>query len=232
MLCGRDGGKKQVLMKKRALLVWGGWSGHEPEQTARLFAAELEKAGFEARLENTLDVFADRQALLGLDLIVPVWTMDTLTQQQERGLLAAVRGGVGFGGWHGGMCDAFRKSLAYHFMTGGQFLCHPGGIIDYTINIDVVGDPITQGIKDFNLHSEQYYMLTDPGNEVLASATFSGQHEGLDWIRGVKMPVVWKRRYGNARVFYASFGHVAKDFDVPEAREIVRRGLLWAARSL
>jgi hypothetical protein len=117
-------------------------------------------------------------------------------------------------------------------MTGGQFLNHPGGIIDYSVNIIRGDDPITQGIGDFQMRSEQYNMLVHPGNEVLATTTFSGDHEGMDFMRGVIMPVVWKRRYGKARVFYNSLGHVAKDFEVPEVLEITRRGLLWAAGAL
>ena len=89
-------------------------------------------------------------------------------------------------------------------------------------------DPIVKGIKDFKMKSEQYYMHTDPGNEVLATTTFTGEH--AEWINGTVMPVIWKRRYGKGRVFYTSLGHVAKDFDVPELKEIVRRGMLWAAR--
>ena len=34
----------------------------------------------------------------------------------------------------------------------------------------------------------------------------------------------------DGRVFVACWGHTHKDFEVEEAREIVRRGLLWAAR--
>ena len=57
-----------------------------------------------------------------------------------------------------------------------------------------------QGITDFDYPSEQYYMHVDPANEVLATTTFSGEH--APWIEGVVMPVVWKRRYGEGRVFY------------------------------
>jgi uncharacterized protein len=78
------------------------------------------------------------------------------------------------------------------------------------------------------MHSEQYYMHVDPSNEVLATTTFKG--DIFSWIEGVVMPVVWKRKWGRGNVFYCSLGHVAKDFDVPEVREIVRRGLLWATR--
>jgi hypothetical protein len=113
-------------------------------------------------------------------------------------------------------------------MVGGQWVAHPGNIIDYTVNITDRTDPITAGLDDFQMHSEQYYMHVDPSNEVLATTTFSGEHDA--WVKDVVMPVVWKRRWDQGRVFYCSLGHVASDFDVPEVREIVRRGLLWAAR--
>lgn len=213
---------------RQALMLAGGWSGHEPEATARLFARLLEAEGFAVRLEHTLDVLRDGSYLQSLELIVPVWTMGEIDAEQERGLLVAVQRGVGLGGWHGGMCDAFRQSTSYQFMTGGQWVAHPGGIVDYRVDVAQPQDPIMRGIASFGMRSEQYYLHVDPGNEVLATTTFSGAHEGIDWIAGVTMPVVWKRRHGAGRVFYCSLGHVLADFDVPEAREIVRRGLLWA----
>ena len=213
---------------KSALLVWGGWDGHEPKQTAEIFAACLESEGFQTELADTLDVYLDADKLHSLNLIVPVWTMSTITNEQENGLLEAVQSGVGIGGWHGGMADSFRNNTNYQFMVGGQWVAHPGGVIDYRVNVSSHDDPITAGIQDFDMHSEQYYMHVDPSNEVLATTTFSGEH--TPWIEGTVMPVVWKRRWGQGKVFYCSLGHVAKDFDVPEAREIVRRGLLWAAR--
>jgi type 1 glutamine amidotransferase len=126
------------------------------------------------------------------------------------------------------MADSFRNNTEYQFMVGGQWVAHPGNIIHYRVNIVDQADPITAGLSDFDMHSEQYYMHVDPSNEVLATTTFRG--DVLPWIDGVVMPVVWKRRWGDGRVFYSSLGHVSKDFDVPEAREIVRRGLLWATR--
>jgi hypothetical protein len=126
------------------------------------------------------------------------------------------------------MGDSFRNNTEYQFMVGGQWVAHPGGVIDYRVNIINHTDPITKGLPDFDMHSEQYYMHTDPSNEVLATTTFTGAH--CAWIGGAVMPVVWKRRWGAGRVFYTSLGHVAADFRVPEAAEIVRRGMLWAAR--
>jgi uncharacterized protein len=215
---------------KQALLVWGGWDGHEPDKCARIFAPLLEKEGYKVEISDTLDALLDAPKLAALHLIVPVWTMGQITGDQAKSLLAAIRGGVGIGGWHGGMADSFRQDTNYQFMVGGQWVQHPGGVIDYEVEITKPDDPIVRGIRRFKMHSEQYYMHVDPGNEVLATTTFQGEHDGMDWIRGTVMPVVWKRRYGEGRVFYSSLGHVAVDFDVPEAREIVRRGLLWASR--
>ena len=213
---------------KSALFVWGGWEGHQPRLTAELFAGILRDEGFAVELSNSLDSYLDADKLRSLSLIVPVVTMSTITSDQEKGLLAAVRSGVGVGGWHGGMADSFRNNTDYQWMVGGQWVAHPGNVIDYRVNIVNHADPITAGLDDFNMHSEQYYMHVDPGNEVLATTTFDGKY--ADWVAGTVMPVVWKRRYGAGRVFYCSLGHQAVDFDVPEAREIVKRGLIWAAR--
>jgi len=213
---------------KQALMVWGGWDGHEPKQCVDILAPHLEKSGFEVRISDTLDVYLETDYLQSLSLIVPVWTMGTITNEQEKGLLDAVRSGVGIAGWHGGMGDSFRNNVDYQFMVGGQWVVHPGGVIDYEVNITNHDDPITKGLADFKMHSEQYYVHVDPSNEVLAETTFNG--DVYPWIEGATIPVVWKRAYGAARVFYASVGHVAADFDVPEAKEIVERGMLWAAR--
>ena len=178
---------------------------------------------------NDLGRYTDKTYLQSLDLIVPVWTMSDIAKEQEQGLLDAVRSGVGLAGWHGGMADSFRNSVDYQFMVGGQWVAHPGDIIAYEVNL-VSDDPIVAGLADFQMESEQYYMHVDPSNEVLATTTFSGEHGDVPWIKGTVMPVVWKRRWGAAKVFYSSLGHVRKDFDVPEVRDIMLRGMLWAAR--
>ncbi len=216
--------------KKKALFVWGGWEGHEPKKCVDIFAPWLEQQGFEVEISHTLDSYLDVDKLKSLDLIVQAFTMSTITREQERGLLEAVKSGVGLAGWHGGLADAFRSNTEYQFMVGGQWVAHPGGIIDYEVNIINHQDPITAGLSDFKMNSEQYYMHVDPIVEVLATTTFSAEH--ASWIEGAVMPVVWKKMYGEGRVFYTSLGHLARDFDVPEARIIVQRGMLWAARCL
>jgi type 1 glutamine amidotransferase len=209
-------------------MVWGGWKGHEPKQCVEVFAPWLESQGFQVEVRDTLDAYLEKEKMAALSLIVPVWTMGQITKEQRIGLLDAIKSGVGIAGWHGGMGDSFRNETDYQFMVGGQWVAHPGGIIDYTVHITRPDDPIMAGLKDFAMHSEQYYMHTDPGNEVLATTTFTGAH--CEWIAGTVMPVVWKRRWGKGRVFYSSLGHVAKDFDVPECRTIMQRGMLWASR--
>ena len=180
------------------------------------------------RQHVTLSIDEDLYREMKLQAVREDRDVSTITEEQERGLLDAVSAGTGIGGWHGGMADAFRNNPAYQFMVGGQWVAHPGSIINYRVNIIDREDPITRGLDDFQMHSEQYYMHVDPSNEVLATTTFSGQH--CAWIEGTVMPVVWKRSFGSGRVFYSSLGHVAKDFAVDEARTLTERGLIWAAR--
>jgi len=212
---------------REALIVWGGWSGHEPEQGARIVGDMLERHGFTVYIENTTEAFAD-PAIADMSLVVPIVTMAKIEKEEVENLAAAVRGGVGLAGYHGGMCDAFRDCIDYHFICGGQWVAHPGGIIDYQVDVAAPDDPIMQGLSSFAYRSEQYYMHVDPSNQVLATTRFSGEH--APWLEGVVMPVVWKRRHGLGRVFYSSLGHVASEFAVPEMRTILERGLVWAAR--
>lgn len=215
---------------KRALINWGGWDGHEPEACATLFTDLLREKNYDVDLLSDLSIYADEAHLRSFDVIVPVWTMSEISLEQERGLLNAIRSGVGLAGWHGGMGDSFRTSTDYQFMVGGQWVAHPGNIIPYRVESTHPDDPIMAGIGNFEMISEQYYLHTDPGNEVLATTTFSGDQGDVPWIAGTVMPVVWKRHFGAGRVFYSSLGHVRQDFEVPEAREITLRGILWATR--
>jgi len=210
--------------KKKALIVWGGWDGHEPKQVAAIFKRQLTRRGFEVEVADTLDVFCDGRKLAKLDLIVPQWTMGEITRAQVLGVTRAVAGGVGIAGVHGGMGDAFRDSVDWQFMVGGQWVAHPGGVIRYRVHVVDHADCVTAGLDHFQMKSEQYYMHVDPSNHVLATTTFE--------VNGCTMPVAWKRTWGKGRVFYSSLGHVAKDFDVPEALTIITRGMLWAAGAL
>jgi type 1 glutamine amidotransferase len=214
---------------KRALVTWGGWDGHEPKQCSEMVISILRNEGYEVNVFDTLDCYTDKKVMMTLDIIVPLWTMSEITKEQEDGLLEAVKGGVGIAGWHGGIGDSFRNNTEYQWMVGGQWVAHPGGMVEYEVNIVKKNDPIVAGITDFKVHSEQYYMHVDPSNEVLATTTFSGEY--AEWIKGCVMPVIWKRMWGKGRVFYISLGHNARDFNkVPEIGEIVRRGMLWASK--
>jgi type 1 glutamine amidotransferase len=215
--------------EKKALFVYGGWEGHEPVQCRDVFVPWMKSLGWDVTVSDSQDVYADKELMGSLDLVVQTWTMGTIDPKNLAGLLAAVKGGVGIAGWHGGLGDAYRNETEYQFMVGGQWVAHPGNITDYTVEITDENDPITAGLSDFTMHSEQYYMHVDPNNDVLATTTFTG--EPAPWIAGATMPVVWKKVYGKGRVFYSSLGHVASDFDVPEALKIMQRGILWASES-
>jgi type 1 glutamine amidotransferase len=213
---------------RSALIVWGGWNGHDPEECAAIYRRWLHEDGFSVRVETDPEVFAD-PAIKELSLIVPCITMGTIGKDAANNLAATIEGGVGMGGHHGTMGDSFHDSPLYQFVVGGQWVSHPGNIVDYTVDVVKGDDPIMQGIKSFPYTSEQYYMHVDPANEVLATTTFSGDH--APWIKGVVMPVVWKKMYGAGRVFYSSLGHKATEFENPNMATILRRGINWAARA-
>jgi len=212
---------------RSALIVYGGWEGHDPEECAQIYRRWLHEDGFTVRMATETKAFAD-PSLNELSLIVPIFTMSKIEKEEAQNLAQAIESGVGMAGHHGGMGDAFRDNVDYQFITGGQWVAHPGNIIDYTVDVVKPDDPVMQGIKSFPYTSEQYYMHVDPANEVLATTTFSGEH--APWTKGVVMPVVWKRMYGNGRVFYSSLGHRAKEFENVEMATILRRGINWAAR--
>lgn len=218
-----------TLKGKKVLFVWGGWDGHEPKQSVDIFVPWLKAEGADLTVSDTLDIYLNESLMSSLDLIIQIWTMGKITNEQERALLKAVKSGVGLAGWHGGIGDSFRDNVEFQFMVGGQWVAHPGNIIDYRVNITDHNDSVTKGLNDFNMHSEQYYMHIDPNVKVLATTEFSGEH--ASWIEGGIIPVAWKKYYGEGRVFYSSLGHVMSDFKVPEVLTIQKRGILWAAES-
>lgn len=213
----------------RALIVWGGWMGHEPDLVAEIFRREIEAMGGKADVFDTLDAFVNND-LLSYDLIVPIWTMGEISREQETAVVDAVRSGVGIAGCHGGMCDAFRSAVRWQFMTGGNWVAHPGGAeVEYTVEVRRGSHPIVEGIPDFKVKSEQYYLHYDPAVKVLATTRFptvDGPHSPNG---PVDMPVVWIKYWGEGRVFYCSLGHKAHTIEIPEALELMRRGFRWAA---
>jgi type 1 glutamine amidotransferase len=213
----------------RALMVRGGWDGHQPVACTELFRDLLVDNGFEVGTSQTLDVYTDRDLLDATDLIIQCWTGGRFTPEQEEGLVARVRSGAGFAGWHGGILATGYEASSYQFMIGGRFLCHPGGFVDHTV--DITGDhPIVAGLESFPVYTEQYYCHVDPSLEVLATTTFAG-HPEEPGTAGVVMPVVWLRRFGAGRVFVSTLGHSPADLLVPQTRTLTGRGLLWAAAS-
>ncbi|PWL51676.1 MAG: hypothetical protein DBY36_04820 [Clostridiales bacterium] len=218
------------MAKKQALIVWGGWDGHEPDKVAARFQRILENEGLEVCVSDTLDAFADAERLMGLHLIVPIWTGGNLSGELCRNVGRAVAAGTGLAGNHGGMCDAFRENVEWQFMTGANWVSHPGGIIDYTVEIRRnSSSPIVEGIEDFHVCSEQYYLHVDPAIEILATTRFPQATYYHSANKAIDMPVVWTKKWGHGRVFYSSLGHTDNVFDdSPASEEIMRRGMLWA----
>lgn len=208
----------------RALILAGGWPGHQPGVMAELLQRELQPAGLMVDVTTDLAVLGDEVALSGYRLISPCWTMGVLTETQSKGLQRAVRAGAGLAGVHGGMGDAFRADLNYQWMVGGQFVGHPH-VGAYRVSKTAVPHPITATLPaTFDYESEQYYMLVDPAVTVLAETPYVREDHA------VTMPVAWVRHWGRGRVFYHSLGHEPSEFArFPAALELTRRGLLWAA---
>jgi type 1 glutamine amidotransferase len=200
--------------------------GHEPVAATDRYAKFLSTQDYDVSTSDTLDAYLDD--LSGLDLIVQCWTMGTITAEQLAGLTAAVRAGTGFAGWHGGIVDAFRDRPDYHLLTGGQFIHHHKEFVRYVVH--PVGEhPVVADLGPFEVHSEQYYVHADPGNEVLASTEYLPDPDRPE-IGTPAMPVTWVRRHGAGRVFVTTIGHRLADLDVPSVDEMIRRGLLWATR--
>ncbi len=216
---------------KKALIFQGGWDGHEPVLTSKRFAAMLEKNGIAAEIYDNHDCFADLEKLLTYDLIVACWTMGTMEGQYSRNISEAVARGVGLAGCHGGMCDAFRMDTEWQFMTGGQWVSHPGGDgIEYTVNVRRGSSPIVEGLEDFTVKSEHYYLHIDPAVEVLATTRFPLVNYYHAANKPVDMPVAWTKYWGIGRVFYNSLGHHDDVFDLsPNAAVLMERGMVWAA---
>ena len=216
-------------MTRRALVVRGGWDGHAPEEAADLFVPYLREHDFDVTVEGSLEVYADAEFMAATDLVVQCWTMGDILADELRGLRTAVAAGTGFAGWHGGIVDSFRVATDYLQLVGAQFAAHPNNLVEHTIEITRPDHPIVEGIGAFALHSEQYWLLTDPLNEVLATTTIT-PGPGDEWHAPITSPAVWTRLWGAGRVFVSTPGHQLADLEVPQVRAIIERGLLWAAR--
>jgi len=216
------------LKGKKILVVYGGWEGHQPKIFAEKITKWLLDQEAEVKLVKGTSIYTNTNVMKDLDLVIQHITMSKMSPQETKGLINTIARGVGLAGCHGGLGDSFRDNTEYQYMVGGQFVKHPGGQVTYTVNIESKNDPITYGIKDFSLHTEQYYMHIDPNLEVLASTKFSGIHDS--WIKGAVVPVVWKKLYGKGRVFYNSIGHSKETFEIPEVWTLIKRGVVWAAQ--
>jgi len=229
---------------KFALVVRGGWDGHQPIEATNLFIPYLEEQGFTLRVEDSPAVYADAASLSGLDLIVQCMTMSTIERDEFNGLRAAVEAGTGLAGWHGGIADSYRNTSDYLHFIGGQFACHPGkhpserigeqsdNYVPYRVNMlpAAAEHQITAGIGDFDLVTEQYWVLSDDYIDVLATTT-QLVRDWDPWHRPVTSPAIWTRQWGQGRIFVATPGHHVDILEDPNVNTIIKRGMLWASRS-
>ncbi|MFK3980627.1 ThuA domain-containing protein [Micromonospora sp. NPDC050397] len=232
------------MAQRRALVVRGGWEGHRPVEATELFIPFLERGGYAVRVEGSTEIYADAAEMAATDLVVQCVTMSQISTEQVAGLRAAVVAGTGFTGWHGGIVDAFRASSDYLQLVGGQFATHPGkepcerhggeedNFLSYRVNITDLGreHPITTGIADFDLLTEQYWVLHDDLVNVLATTTHPTR-EWHPWHRPVTSPAVWTRLWGAGRVVVTTPGHSPDVLAHPSVRAIVERGMRWATRT-
>ena len=228
---------------RRALIVRGGWDGHQPVEATELFIPFLEANGFSVRIEESPEIYADAAALAETDLIVQAMTMSTIESAQTAGLRAAVEAGTGLAGWHGGIADSYRNDSDYLQFIGAQFAAHPGKHPDertgeqpdnyvphrISMTATAAAHPITQGIEDFELVTEQYWVLHDDYLDVLATTT-QAVREWDPWHREITSPAVWTRQWGKGRIFACTPGHRVEVLEHPNVRTIIERGMLWAAR--
>lgn len=231
-------------MTRTALIVRGGWDGHRPVEATERFIPFLEREGFAVRIEESPDVYADAETMAATDLIVQSMTMSTIEQDALQGLRDAIEAGTGFTGWHGGIADSYRNSSDYLQLVGGQFATHPAvgpGVTrlegeenfrHYTVEFTELGHrhPITAGLADFDLTTEQYWVLVDELNDVLATTTHPAE-PWQQWHRPHTSPVVWTRQWGRGRIVVSTPGHSLDVLDHPTVRTIIERGMLWAART-
>ncbi len=219
------------MTAERALVLWGGYPGHQPEEAVERFVPFLKNGGFDVVVANDLAAYADARLMSGLSLILQNWTKGDLTPDQFQGLSDAVRSGAGLVGWHGGLCDAFRHMPEYQFMTGGSGSLTRAEARLATPSILRQAPPRIRSWPDW-AHSTSFPSSTTWQSTRRSRYSRQPRSAGgaeAPWINEAVIPAVWRRRWDHGRVFYMSWGHQASDFDVEPARVIAERGLLWAA---
>ena len=218
--------ENNTIKNKNVLIVYGGWLGHQPEIFAGKIANWLEAQQANVTLSKSTGIYLDKTVMSKTDLIIQHITMSTIKSSESKALQNAVANGTALAGCHGGLGDSFRNDTEFQYMIGGQFVKHPGGQVDYSVKISKPNHVIVQGIKEFSLNSEQYYMHIDPSINVIATTVFNGDYD--PWIKDIEMPVVWTKAYGKGKIFYSSLGHSADIFEIPEVWKIMTRGVTWA----
>lgn len=228
---------------RQALVVRNGWDGHQPVEATDSFLPFLREHGFTVGVHDSPAVYADADVMAGIDLVVQCNTMSTIGKDELRGLRTAVESGTGLAGWHGGIADSYRNEADYLQMIGGQFAHHPGkhpdersgdqsdNYLPHRIDVlpEAADHPIMRGISSFTLTTEQYWVLSDGLNDVLATTTIESRPWD-PWSRPITSPAVWTRQWGRGRIAVCTPGHNLEVLADATVRTIIERGMLWASR--
>lgn len=215
---------------KKAILLYGGWKGHQPMEVAARFAKMLVSEGYAVDKTDSLKKFIGTD-LAPYNLIVPLWTMAKDVPENNKAIAKiykAVLDGAGLAGCHGGIIDAFRMSTDWQFMTGAQWVYH-GDQRTYRVKYVEEDNLFTLGLKEFSVTGEQYYCHIDPACKVYAYSEYPNTDPVTEGNGQYRMPVILTKHFGKGKVFVFTVGHQDDEFNIPEASEIMRRGLLWAA---
>jgi type 1 glutamine amidotransferase len=145
--------------------------------------------------------------------------------------------------------EAPRESRVFMETVGSQFIAHPP-IAPYRVEVTRPDHPLVAGIEPFDADDELYLSELHPPLDVLLHTRYKGEAPGFaerDWRQDDPRPVMYIKRVGAGEVLYLTLGHARGRYDMrplmdeypkvergswdmPAFRELLNRGILWAAR--
>lgn len=219
-------------MGSKALIIYGGWEGHSPEETSLYMSDLLATEGYQVLRVNDLSILNDLTALREFDLIIMHWTRGDLEVSQYTNIQQVVSEGTGLAGIHGGLTSAFQNNKKWLWLTGGCFVSHPGGLgQEYKVNITDTNHVITSNISDFSVKTEQYYVLVDPAVHILATSSFEIENHPNYVNCPIKIPISWTKYWGKGKVFFQSIGHDLEVLKLKSVSDLTIQGFKWASRT-
>jgi type 1 glutamine amidotransferase len=158
-----------------------------------------------------------------------------MTEKGLRNMIAAIRNGKGFMGWHNatdsfsGVKDEKGQDI-YTNLIGARFIVHGPDQVAGVTTTDAGKFPFLKDTKEYAVHEEWYAMKNfNPDMHVL-QVQKTKKEDGSTAMNGdmynrAPFPVTWIRMEGKGRVAYTSFGHSEHSFETSE-REMQKWGTL------